>query len=464
MFWADVLYVVLLLLSIVFGPYYQKITHPFLKQWTSTLMGFALVFIVSGRFFLHPLIATLINAAIITQLSPKKSHLVSFGFSFFYLLGVFRLGHLVGIPPAPTHTNLIVMMMTLKLPGLAFELNNALFAPEDDIQGANSEALKKVTFLDVFHYSYSYMAVLTGPYYSYRTYWDSLNRPFAKYADAWPLTVHKLKQAAGFLVLFFLLNHFFSAKYTLTPEYAEWPYFYKWFYMYPTFAIFRMRMFIGTILSECVCQMAGLGAYPVSANSAPGKGPKDYKKVIALSNEPDNLKGEKFDFETIHNMSIWEVETCTTVRTAMKVWNTCVQYWMAVNVYKRLPLKSIRTFVTLFLSALWHGYAAGYYVCICQVPLYLPFEDLCVKYYQQQEENSLGRKAWAVFLWFMRLSCMAYLGIPFMLLSFQEIIDFYKHLYVGGHIVLFILYIVMWSLKPVLLGKRKPLESKEKSN
>lgn len=52
--------------------------------------------------------------------------------------------------------------MTLRHSGVAFEINSAATAPEDDAQGLKSEALKRVTFLDIFHYGFSYMGVLTG--------------------------------------------------------------------------------------------------------------------------------------------------------------------------------------------------------------------------------------------------------------------------------------------------------------
>lgn len=56
------------------------------------------------------------------------------------------------------------MILTIKLPGLAFEINSAATAPSNDIQGAKSDALKKIGFMDVIHYSFSYMGVLTGKF------------------------------------------------------------------------------------------------------------------------------------------------------------------------------------------------------------------------------------------------------------------------------------------------------------
>ncbi|KAG7210426.1 hypothetical protein KM043_011958 [Ampulex compressa] len=461
MFWSDVIYVALLLFSVAIGPFYQRIENPIRRKWASTAIGLTLVTIVSGSFVLHPLIVTIVNAIIITKLPQKTCHMISLFFSFFYLLIIFRLGDVFGLSTPPTHTNLIQMMMTLKLPGLAFEINAAMKTPNTDLEGINSMALKSIGFLDVIHYAFSYMGVLTGPYYRYRTYWDSFYRPFAKYTDPWPLTFYKLKQAFAFAILFFVMNWLFPSKYVLSEEYAERSIIYKLSYIYPAFAVFRLRMFVGMLLSECVCQMSGLGAYPTICNSLPGLGPQNYKAVEALSNNPSKLKDEKYDFDTVYNMNIWEVETCLLVRTAMKVWNTTVQYWMATCVYKRFPYKNVRIIATLVLSALWHGYAAGYYFCICQIPLYLPLEDLCVKFYKNSKENSLSRRGWGFFLWFMRLSCMAYLGIPFLLLDLYEIIHFYKTLYFSGHIIALILYIIARSMKHYILAKHP--ESKDKN-
>lgn len=101
-----------------------------------------------------------------------------------------------------------------------------------------------------------------------------------------------------------------------------------------------------------------------------------------------SIKPEELNFETVHNMNVWEVEKCFLVRDAMKKWNTCVQYWMAVCVYKRFPHRGLRTAATLTLSALWHGYAPGYYICICQITFFLPMEDIYAKFYKSFPENS----------------------------------------------------------------------------
>lgn len=55
---------------------------------------------------------------------------------------------------------------------------------------------------------------------------------------------------------------------------------YRIWYINPTFFIFRMRLYIGMVLSECVCTMAGLGAYPEFTEPNSGHGPtKEFSKL-----------------------------------------------------------------------------------------------------------------------------------------------------------------------------------------
>ncbi|KAL7288396.1 hypothetical protein TKK_0017486 [Trichogramma kaykai] len=461
----DLIYVGLLLLCIGFGKYYRQIDSVQLRQWVSTGLGLALVLCVSGTHAIHPIFSTVVNAIIVTRLSPKISHLVSFFFAFFYLLVILRLSHLFGWSTPSGHTNLIQMMLTLKLAGVAFEMNAAATHPlgQDDPQGAASAALARVGFMDVFHYCFTYIGVLTGPYYRYRTYWDSLHRPFAMKADHWAHTYPKLILSACFTAIFLTTNYVFPARYALSDEFAERSFLYRTWYIYPTFVTFRMRMYVGMMLSECVCQMAGLGAYPTKCETTSGLGPKDYKAATALSNDERSIVPEELDFETVHNMNVWGVEKTILVRDAMKKWNTCVQYWMAIYVYKRFPHRGLRTVATLALSSLWHGYAAGYYLTICQINFYLPMEDTYVKFYKHYPDGSLPKKFLHAFMWFCRVSCMSYLGLSFQLLEFHESWTFYKRVYFIGHVSIAVLTVIGFLIRPYILGsERKKREEKKK--
>lgn len=63
--WNDVVYLLLLFLCIGIGHVFRQIEDKESRKWLSTSLGFLLVFIVSGRHSLHPIICTLINSFII---------------------------------------------------------------------------------------------------------------------------------------------------------------------------------------------------------------------------------------------------------------------------------------------------------------------------------------------------------------------------------------------------------------
>jgi lysophospholipid acyltransferase 7 len=63
--WDDVVYLLLLFFSIAIGHVFRQIEDKESRKWLSSGLGFLLVFIVSGKHILHPIICTFINAFII---------------------------------------------------------------------------------------------------------------------------------------------------------------------------------------------------------------------------------------------------------------------------------------------------------------------------------------------------------------------------------------------------------------
>lgn len=79
----------------------------------------------------------------------------------------------------------------------------------------------------------------------------------------------------------------------------------------------------------------------------------------------------------------------------------CIQYWMAYVVYKRFPNKALRTAATFIVSAVWHGIYAGYYLCLCVVPFYLPIEDIWEKLLRRDATGTVCIKK--IFFFFKNL-------------------------------------------------------------
>ncbi|KAG8239003.1 hypothetical protein J437_LFUL005060 [Ladona fulva] len=409
----DAVYLGLLFVSIGFGHIFRLIIdEPEHKKWVSTIFGLALIHAVSGNHILHPLTCVVINFLIIKCVHNKYCHIVSFVVSFLYLL-FFRTTEYFGIEYPPAHTNAVQMMLTLKvLVGLAFDLHDAAEALEKNKEDENiHECMKRpISFLDFFHYSFCYVGCLTGPFYRYRTYWDMIYSPFSKYAPCFDATFQRIKYVPLYAALYLITTHFFPLKYAYTDEfYEERSMLYRTFFLTPCLFIFRLRIYIGFVLAECVCTMAGLGAYPKVSEPRSGMGPVKYEIVDKIKCDPERLKTEKYDFEAIHNIDPYGCEFVRTFRVAMKCWNMTVQYWLAVYVYKRVTIRPLRNIKRTVIDCIFH---------------------------------------------FFRVQAFSYMGIAFLLLRIDTTLHYWKSIYFIGNVVTAIFYVV----GIIILKRRKRLE------
>ncbi|KAJ8913222.1 hypothetical protein NQ315_016165 [Exocentrus adspersus] len=458
----DLIYLSLLLFSMGFGVYYRTIENPDSKKKIGALVGFFIVFIVSGFHSLHVLISTFVNACIILYTDKRKCHIYSFLFSFLYLF-FFRTTIYFGIPYPPSHTNLIQMMLTLKIIGIAFEVNASFVSKKkkDTANKTEEERLQDelcnidVQFLDVFYYIYNYCGVLTGPYFRYRTFLDHLYKPYHEYDDykTAMLKILYLVPLLGGIHVF--TNYYWPISYVLTEEFESRSFLYRYWYIWPSFLIFRTRIYLGLILTEMVCIMGGLGVYPVLSKPRSGHGPTENFKTLKELTKPEDLKNIEYNYETIRCVNPYESDFTPTMREAMKHWNITIQYWLATYIYKRFPFKKLRTEVTMFMSAVWHGVYMGYYVCIATVPFALLYEDVWVKLLLK-DNSGLPLKLSKLLLLFLKMQMFSYQATAFVLLEVRKIYNYYNSVY---HCVP-ILYIGLYFLGKYLLKQKRLKEIK----
>ncbi|TMW43589.1 hypothetical protein DOY81_011331 [Sarcophaga bullata] len=53
--------------------------------------------------------------------------------------------------------------------------------------------IQSIGIVEIFHYTFNYIGILTGPYYRYRTYRDYFDTPFKDHALNVETTIEKLK-------------------------------------------------------------------------------------------------------------------------------------------------------------------------------------------------------------------------------------------------------------------------------
>jgi lysophospholipid acyltransferase 7 len=151
----------------------------------------------------------------------------------------------------------------------------------------------------------------------------------------------------------------------------------------------------------------------------------------------------------------------------MKHWNRCIQYWLAIYVYKRFPSKKYRIMATMAISAYWHGVHAGYYFCILGPVFYLPIEDLYVKLLKFNEITEVQQNLINATKWILKFFAFSYMGTAFLLKDVNLIWNFYGSVYHFGYIFWAILYatcLYLWKQKKLEMRKPIKIEETKSSN
>jgi len=449
----DVIYVCLLITSIGLGKV-MRLIPPELSNGAktfkrrrifSTLAGLAIALYVSGGHVLHLFATILVNSLIVLHTDYRRCHLSSFVFSFLYLM-FFRLSDQFGLPSPPPHTNAIIMILTLKLVGLAFEVNDTKTRLAADSPNFSDIS---PSFSDIVQYGLSHVGLLTGPYYKFRTF-------HGLFSDPWNPAVsgveerrldsamwRRLRPVPFYVVAFLVSGYFFPLSVVNTTEWQEntsllW----KLFYMTPIFFNFRMRIYSGFVLSECSCIMSGLGSFPSVTSPRPGQGPSK-PELLQDVMDKDSAETEncQIDFETVHNIDEWGSDFVPTMREALKCWNMTVQHWLVVVVYKRFPFKPLRTVAVMLVSSVWHGVYSGYYLSLGSVPLVLVVEDLYRRVLRSRLSTT-GSRYYDWLSWFTRMQWFSYLGMGFLLLKVDLTLTYWSNIYYMGHLVLPAFYLL----------------------
>jgi len=77
--------------------------------------------------------------------------------------------------------------------------------------------------LDIFHYCFCYVGVLTGPYFTYKTYNDFFKTDFGKYAQCEGSTLARIVKLPLLAAVYLLMVHYFPLQ--------VWPRFYMFAYI-----------------------------------------------------------------------------------------------------------------------------------------------------------------------------------------------------------------------------------------
>ncbi|CAF0874634.1 unnamed protein product [Brachionus calyciflorus] len=462
----DTIYISLLLISIPIGFLLKKyVKNTKSKAFLSSLIGFLMVLIVCPFDVYHSLILSIINSLILVAVHPKYVAIFSFVWCFGYLF-LFRTIYFFGLSKPVPYANAVQLILTLKCVGLAFEIHdsynrkkqfyvlnesknlnqkNSQEKLNNESNTENDEKLEQIklnmefrsiepNFIHTILYSYCYIGILTGPYFKYRTYHDWLNETYSSDNIDVFCFMKKRGRIVPFIIIgFLILSKFVSFNDPLKENFYDSSLLYRILYMALIFTLFRFRFYIAWAFAELSCISAEFGVYPLISSPKPGAGPTKLKELKNLDKKL--LKSADFSFDCINNIDEYKCETAKTVKDVMHYWNMTVQFWMANNVYKRVPLKKFGQPITMAVSAYWHGLHPGYYLSMLTTSPCILAENLMNKGLKKKYLNEKFYKVYDFATWFFRIREFDYMSIGFILLSYEETMKFWRSVYFIGHVI-----------------------------
>lgn len=429
-------YVTFLTIHIVFGvTHIDKIPKAYHRN-VCTLIGLVTSVLLTGWDFVHQL--ALCSLTIVTIVLHRQTK----AFNLYPLLNCIAFGYLFYFRfyCANNFSNMIMMMLALRMGGLGVELS------EPEVR--TDSALYETSIKDIVHYAFSYIGLLAGPYIRFRTFMDFMDGVCSTtFVQRKPFLMSRLAYFPIFITMFFASIYIAPIQPAKTAEFHdESGFFYTVWYMWVMFVGFRARLYIGFLLAECSCIASGLGAYPEHWVNRSGEGPK-FRKILTdgdadRQRELNQLPGEPvqqqaIDFNTVCNVDVWGCEGSPTLKETMRSWNQTVQYWLAVNCYKRAPFnnRSIRMGITLIISAFWHGVSPGYYFCFITMVFFATAEDYLLEHFSEQKLFKIPtRTVQRILFAQIKMVVVAYLGVAFAMMRLPEIFLFYWNLYFVGHL------------------------------
>ena len=133
---------------------------------------------------------------------------------------------------------------------------------------------------------------------------------------------------------------------------------------------------------------------------------------------------------SLRAVDIRATELCTTPSGYIAGWNTSVQSWLKVYVYRPLPKgtpRAARQLIVFLVSAFWHGIHPGYYLCFAGMFAMVNVEQLARAAFAPLlppwVTHGVGGVllAFACHVWTM--ACFCFTGIAFNKLSWGGVLD-----------------------------------------
>lgn len=343
------------------------------RHLLALVAGLALAFANFGLDALHFVISATVPY-ILCALAPRQ-RLMPIAV-FIFALAYISAGHLqrmyqsAALGGPVVHWTSPQMLLTVKISSFAWAYYDGHGRPAGELLPSQEQRAVRGGLPSLLHY-YSYVfffaGFLTGPIAEYREYAEFTDRSmFAKEkggripGGSWKAGVARLGMALAAVPLFYL-HQKFPETFATSPEFLEKSIWYRWLYVMVSSELGFDKYYVVFFLGEGAIMLSGLGYNGRDAN-----GHVLWDRLLMLRLIPFKLAQDP--------------------STLAANWNIVSANWLKRYVYVRLlpartnvvadkagaplppakPVGFVRQivpfFATFFVSAIWHGFYAGYYL------------------------------------------------------------------------------------------------------
>lgn len=243
------------------------------------------------------------------------------------------------------------MVITIKLTQFAWNVfdfgktQNAKYKHRE----RNSVDIKSVSMLEFLSFVFFFAGYLGGPAFEFQDYMRFTSNQMYKDETEKPNLLSRLYPAfialgtsMVFLVVFQTVAQQFNPFSLLCEDIGQLPIYKQVLIIWLTVSLNRTKYY-------CVWNLAD-GAFILSGFGYNGR---------------DQSTG-KIKWDRMVNAHYFKVEFGESVREAVNNWNLKTAYWLRVYSYERLQEgnygTTIAMYVTMMISAFWHGFYGGYYI------------------------------------------------------------------------------------------------------
>ncbi|XP_072250732.1 lysophospholipid acyltransferase 1 [Leuresthes tenuis] len=423
--------------------------NPLVRHAVATLLGVAFLIFCFGWYSAHILVMVIATYLIIIKADINNVHRYSMVTAMGYLTlcqasraFIFSYGILSTDFSGP------LMIVTQKITTLAFQLHDGMCKKSEQLTSEQRLMAVKArpSLIEYLSYNLNFLSVLVGPCSNYKDYTDFIEgrhisrrlrqhtgtcngqNGYDKTPDVSPLNAvcRKLLVCCGCMLFFLTVTRSLPIKANVEPDFvSHTPFLTRLTYAFFSIQAARPKFYFAWTLADAVNNAAGYGFLGMDESGKPS-------------------------WDLISNLNIIRIETATSFKTFIDNWNIQTGIWLKIVCYDRAPKH--RLAMTFILSALWHGVYPGYYFTfLTAIPITMAARAIRKSVRHYFLGSRVMKLGYDILTWAATQLAICYTVMPFLLLSVDKTVVYYRSMYFHVHIISILAAIA-------LSGKHKPRE------